>query len=67
MTDRSLQGGIDILSEGLASVKKATDRIMAKSDSSAYRQARDLLGAMSENVETSASVLTPTRTQTFSR
>lgn len=67
MTDRSLQHGIDIVSEGLASFKKATDRIMAKSDSPAFREAHDLLGVISENVETSASVLTPTRTQTFSR
>lgn len=67
MKDRSLQDGIEIVSAGLASVKKATDRIMAKSDSPAFREAHDLLDAISENVETSASTLTPTRTQTFSR
>lgn len=67
MKDRSLQDGIESVSAGLASVKKATDRIMAKSDSLAFREARDLLGAISENVETSALSLTPTRAQTFSR
>ncbi len=67
VTDRSLQDGIENVSAELASIKKATDRIMAKSPSPAFRQARDCLGVLSEKVETSASVLTPTRTQTFSR
>ena len=66
-TDRSLQDGIEFVSARLASVKKATDSIMAISDSPAFQEAHDLLGTISENVETLASVLTPTRTQTFSR
>lgn len=67
MPDRSLQYEIDIVSEGLASVKKATDRILVKSNNPVFREAHNLLETISENVETSASVLTPTRTQTFSR
>ena len=67
MADRSLQAEIEIVTAGLASIEKANDGIIAISPSPAFRQARDCLGVLSEKVETSASVLTPTRTQTFSR
>ncbi|MEN9450219.1 MAG: hypothetical protein RJA83_833 [Pseudomonadota bacterium] len=61
-TDRSLQDGIEIVSAGLASVKKATDRIMARSASPAFREAHDLLGTISENIEAAGSELTTKQT-----
>lgn len=66
-TGRSLQDGIEIVSAGLDGLKKATDRIMAKSDDPAFQEAHNSLDTISENVETSALVLTSTRIQTFSR
>lgn len=68
MKDRSLQDESEIVLAGLANAKNAIGRIMAKSDSHVFREGYDLIEAISENVKTSASVLTPlTRTQTFSR
>lgn len=66
-TGRSLQDEIEIVSAGVAGLKNAAERIMAKSDDPAFREAYNSLGTISENVETSALMLTPTRTQTFSR
>lgn len=66
MKDRSLQDEIEIVSAELANAKNAIGRIMARSDSPAFREGYDFVGAIFENVETSASVLTLTRTPSFS-
>lgn len=66
-TGRSLRDEIGIVSAAVAGLKNAAGRIMEKSGDPAFREAYNSLGTISENVETSALMVTPTQTQTFSR
>ncbi len=58
------QDGVEALSIGLANATEFTGRLVAKSDSSVFRQAQEFLGNISEDVTARVKA---TRTQTFRR